>query len=393
MKHLINPLVKDIQISGIRQFATYVSQFENVISLTLGQPDYPTPPSVKESGKRAIEENKTIYTPNAGLLELRQAACDFVAERYNLTYNPESEVIVTMGASEAIDISFRTILEEGCEVILPAPIYPGYEPIIRLCGATPVYIDTRETNFTITKEALEAAITKKTRCVVLPYPSNPIGVTLSQEALNGIIDVLKDKDIFVLSDEIYSELVYGDPHYSIAEHPVMREKTIVINGLSKSHSMTGWRIGFAFAPSYLAQEMLKVHQYNVSCATSISQYAGVEALTNSRHTPKEMKQSYEERRDFLYNRLIQMGLEVAKPTGAFYIFPSIAKFGLSSYEFATKLVEQERVAVIPGSSFSFYGEGHIRISYAYSYETLVEACNRLERFIRTLMTEEVHATK
>jgi aminotransferase len=384
MKHLINPLVKKIEISGIRQFATYVSQFDHVISLTLGQPDYPTPASVKESGKRAIDENKTTYTPNAGLLELRQAACDFIADRYNLTYDAEAEVIVTTGASEAIDISFRTILEEGCEVILPAPVYPGYEPIIRLCGATPVYVDTRETNFTLTKEALEAAITEKTRCVVLPYPSNPIGVTLSQEALDGIIDMLKDKDIFVLSDEIYSELTFDDPHRSIAQHPIMREKTIVINGLSKSHSMTGWRIGFAFAPRYLAQEMLKVHQYNVSCATSISQYAGVEALTNARDTPKPMRESYEERRNFLYNRLIEMGLDVPKPTGAFYMFPSIAKFGMSSYEFATKLVEQERVAVIPGSAFSSYGEGHIRISYAYSYETLVEACERLERFIKTL---------
>ncbi|GGE68119.1 aminotransferase A [Priestia taiwanensis] len=384
MKHLINPLVKETQISGIRQFATYVSKFDNVLSLTIGQPDYPTPPSVKESGKSAIDHNKTIYTPNAGLPELCKAACEFVADRYHLTYDPASEVIVTMGASEAIDISFRTILEEGCEVILPAPVYPGYEPIIRLCGATPVYVDTRETNFTLTKEALEAAITEKTRCVVLPYPSNPIGVTLSKETLDDIIDVLKDKDIFVVSDEIYSELVYGEEHQSIATHPVMHEKTIVINGLSKSHSMTGWRIGFAFAPSYLAQEMLKVHQYNVSCATSISQYAAVEALTNARDTPKEMKKSYEERRDFVYKRFLEMGLDVPKPTGAFYLFPSISKFGLSSFDFATKLVEEERVAVIPGSAFSSYGEGHIRISYAYSYDTLVEACDRLERFIKTL---------
>jgi aminotransferase len=384
MEHLLNSRVKNIQISGIRQFFNMIQDYDNLVSLTIGQPDFPTPSLVKEAGKRAITENITSYTHNAGMLELRQAACTFVHERYGLRYDPATETIVTTGASEAIDIAFRTILEEGAEVILPAPIYPGYEPIIKLCGAVPIYVDVRETGFRLTAEALKEAITERTRCVVLPYPSNPTGVTLSKEELEDIASVLHDKDIFVLSDEIYSELVYEGTHASIAALPSMSDKTIIINGLSKSHSMTGWRIGFLFAPAYITKEMLKVHQYNVTCAASISQYAGIEALTSAKDAPRMMRHQYKKRRDYIYHRLQSMGLTAEKPTGAFYVFPYIGQFGMSSFDFAMKLVQEAGLAVVPGSAFSEYGEGYIRLSYAYSMETLIEACDRLERFLQQL---------
>ncbi|MEI4829026.1 aminotransferase A [Bacillus sp. FJAT-53711] len=382
MEQFINPRVKDIQISGIRQFSNMIQNYDDLISLTIGQPDFPTPSLVKEAAKRAITENFTSYTHNAGLLQLRQAACDFLKERYDLVYSPEDETIVTIGASEAIDIALRTILEEGTEVILPAPVYPGYEPIIRLCGAKPVFVDVRDTGFRLTAKALEKAITNKTRCIVLPYPSNPTGVTLSEEELKEIVTVLKDKNIFVLSDEIYSELVYENKHISIANFPEMRNKTIVINGLSKSHSMTGWRIGFLFAPNFLASQILKVHQYNVTCATSIAQYAAIEALTAAKDAPRMMRHQYKKRRDYVYNRLVQMGLTVEKPTGAFYLFPYIGNLNSSSFDFAMELVKEAKLAVVPGSAFSEYGEGYIRISYAYSMEMLKEGCDRLETFIQ-----------
>ncbi|CAG9610981.1 putative N-acetyl-LL-diaminopimelate aminotransferase [Bacillus rhizoplanae] len=382
MEQFINPRVKDIQISGIRQFSNMIQNYDDLISLTIGQPDFPTPSLVKEAAKRAIVENFTSYTHNAGLLQLRQAACDFLKERYDLVYSPEDETIVTIGASEAIDIAFRTILEEGTEVILPAPVYPGYEPIIRLCGAKPVFVDVRDTGFRLTAKAIENAITNKTRCIVLPYPSNPTGVTLSEEELKEIVSVLKDKNIFVLSDEIYSELVYENKHISIANFPEMRNKTIVINGLSKSHSMTGWRIGFLFAPNFLASQILKVHQYNVTCATSIAQYAAIEALTAAKDAPRMMRHQYKKRLDYVYNRLVQMGLTVEKPTGAFYLFPYIGNLNSSSFDFAIELVKEAKLAVVPGSAFSEYGEGYIRISYAYSMEMLKEGCDRLETFIQ-----------
>ncbi|MFD3447941.1 aminotransferase A [Microbacteriaceae bacterium 4G12] len=384
MEHLLNPRVKDIQISGIRQFYNMIQDYDNLVSLTIGQPDFPTPSLVKEAGKRAITDNITGYTHNAGFPDLRIAACSFVKERYNLSYDFQDETIVTIGASEAIDIAFRTILEEGTEVILPAPIYPGYEPIIRLCGAEPKFVDVRETGFRLTAAALENAITERTRCVVLPYPSNPTGVTLTQKELADIVAVLEDKDIFVISDEIYSELVYEGAHSSIAQFPSMRDKTIVINGLSKSHSMTGWRIGFLFAPSYIAKQILKVHQYNATCASSISQYAAIEALTNAKDAPNMMRHQYKKRRDYVYHRLTSMGLTVEKPTGAFYLFPYVGQFGESSFDFALRLVKEAGLAVVPGSAFSTYGEGYLRLSYAYSLEELKEGCDRLEQFLKQL---------
>lgn len=379
MEHLINQRVKDLEISGIRKFFNMVAGTEGMVSLTIGQPDFPTPSHVKEAGKKAIDDNFTSYTHNAGLLELRQAAAAFVLKKYSLTYNPESEIIVTTGASEAIDIALRTILEEGVEVILPGPVYPGYEPIIKLCGATPIYVDTRTNGFRFSAELIKQHLTEKTRCIILPYPSNPTGISLSKEELQEIAELVYDHELFILADEIYSELVYDQTHTSIATF--LREKTIVINGLSKSHSMTGWRIGFIFAPEYIAKHMLKVHQYNVTCASSISQIAALEALTVGIDDAIPMKKVYKQRRKYVHNRLQQMGLQVVKPNGGFYFFVKMPKTTLNSFDFALSLVKEAKVAVVPGNAFSQYGEGYFRISYAYSLETLTEGLNRIEAFL------------
>ena len=384
LEHLVNPHVKQIQISGIRKIANLVSTMPDAVALTIGQPDFPTPAHIVEAGKRALDENKTVYTPNAGLIELRRSAASFMRDKYGLVYDPDEEVIVTTGASEALDISLRTILEPGSEVVLPAPVYPGYEPIIRMCGAVPVYVDTRESGFKLTPELLESALTDKTRAVILGYPSNPTGRSFGRDELKQIAALLKDRELFVVSDEIYSELVYEEPHGSIAAYPEMKAKTIVVNGLSKSHAMTGWRIGFAFAPAYLARHLVKVHQYNVTCASSISQYAAIEALTNGRDDAEPMRREYKMRRDYVCDRLADIGFDVVKPEGAFYVFPSIRKFGMTSIDFTMALLERERVAVVPGDAFTPYGEGHVRISYAYSMERLKLALDRIERFVRSL---------
>lgn len=382
MEHLVNSKVKQIELSGIRKFFNLVADYEDVISLTIGQPDFPTPEHVKVAGMKAIDENFTTYTHNAGLIELREAASQFVNKKYGLTYSPNNEIITTVGASQAIDCAFRTILETGSEVILPSPVYPGYEPLIKLAGGTPVYVDTTKTDFKLTAELLAPYITEKTRCIVLPYPSNPTGVTLTDVELSGIADLVRGKDIFVLSDEIYSELVYEGTHHSIAKH--IWEQTIVINGLSKSHSMTGWRVGFVFAPEAIAKHLLKVHQYNVSCATSISQKAALEALTTGMDDANAMKHSYQERLDYVYDRLIRMGFDVVKPNGAFYLFPNISQFKQSSFDFALSLVKNAGVALVPGSAFSEYGEGYVRLSYAYSMDQLKIAMDRMENYVTNL---------
>jgi aminotransferase len=378
VKHLIQPRVQAIQLSGIRQFFNLVSGRPGLVSLTIGQPDFPTPDHVKVAAQEAIAADFTTYTANAGLLELRQAACQFVADKYGLRYSPD-EVIATVGASQALDITFRTILEEGTEVLLPAPVYPGYEPLIRLCGAKPVYIDTRQNGFRLSAELIKPYLTDKTRCLVLPYPSNPTGTTLSSEALEAIAALMKGRPIWIVSDEIYSELVYRGRHRSIAEW--LPEQTIVINGLSKSHSMTGWRIGLVFAPSFVIEQMVKVHQYSVSCTSSISQKAAVEALTAGKNDAEAMRAAYAERLEYAYNRLTAMGLPVEKPDGAFYLFPSIAAFRMPSFDFALDVVEKAGVALVPGSAFSEYGEGYVRLSYAYSLDVLKEGLDRLERYV------------
>ncbi|MFH0066815.1 aminotransferase A [Peribacillus sp. NPDC056705] len=379
MEHLINPLVKDVQISGIRKFYNMVADIEGTISLTIGQPDFPTPMHIKEAAKQAIDNDYTVYTHNAGYLELREAASKYVKDKYKLSYDPANEVLVTSGASEGIDITFRTILIQGNEVILPGPVYPGYEPIIKMCGATPVYADTTKNGFRLTADIIEKYITDHTRCIVLPYPSNPTGVTLSAEELLDIAELVRGKDIFILADEIYSELVFDQEHVSIATF--LREQTIVLNGLSKSHSMTGWRIGLLFAPVAISQHILKVHQYNVTCAASISQRAALAALTAGRDDAVPMKTEYARRREYVYSRLQAMELEIVKPNGAFYFFIKLPEGYASSLDFCLKLVQQEKVAVVPGDAFSPLGEGYFRISYAYSMETLEKALDRIESFL------------
>ncbi|BDG34959.1 aminotransferase A [Saccharococcus caldoxylosilyticus] len=379
MEHLIHSRVKNIEISGIRKFFNMVADRPDLISLTIGQPDFPTPEHVKEAGKEAIAANFTTYTHNAGFLDLREAACRFVAEKYGLSYEPD-EVIATVGASQALDITFRTILEAGTEVILPGPVYPGYEPLIQLCGAKPVYVDTRANGFRLSAELIAPYLNERTRCIVLPYPSNPTGVTLSEQALREIAELVKGRPIWIVSDEIYSELVYDGRHHSIAKW--LHDQTIVINGLSKSHSMTGWRIGFVFAPSFVMKHMIKVHQYSVSCTSSVSQKAALAALTAGKNDAVAMRNQYKQRMEYTYDRLVRMGLQVEKPDGAFYLFPSIAPFGLSSFDFALDVVHKAGVALVPGSAFSKYGEGYVRLSYAYSFDVLKEALNRLERYIK-----------
>ncbi|MCP3793102.1 aminotransferase A [Paenibacillus sp. CH40] len=385
MEHLLNDQVKNIQISGIRKIANKVAALPGTLSLTIGQPDFPTPAHIMEAAHRAINEGRTSYTPNPGLPELREAAAAFVARKYGLNYRGQDEVIVTNGASEALDITLRTILSPGDEVILPVPIYPGYEPLIRLSGGIPVFADTRNSGFKLTAEVLEPYLTERTKAVILGYPSNPTGRVMSREELEAVADLLKERDLFIISDEIYSELIYETPHVSIADLPGMRERTIVINGLSKSHSMTGWRIGFTLAPTEITQHMVKVHQYNVTCASSISQYAALEALTVGVDDALPMREEYRKRRDYVHGRLTDMGIPLEKPEGAFYLFPSIAHFGLSSMDFTLKLLEEHGVAVVPGDAFSSYGEGYIRLSYAYGQDVLEQGLDKIERFVRGIV--------
>ncbi|MFJ5769092.1 aminotransferase class I/II-fold pyridoxal phosphate-dependent enzyme [Psychrobacillus sp. NPDC093180] len=380
----LNPRAESLKTPGTRQFSNQLIHYPNAINLTIGQPDFPTPNSVKEAGVRAIEQNLTGYSHNAGLIELREAVNSFFSNKYGFSYDPQNEIVITNGASEAIDAVFRTILEEGDEVILPAPNYSGYVPVIELCGAKVVYLDTTETNFQPSAEKLEALITEKTKAVFFNNPSNPTGVVLTKETMDELVAVIANKEIYVLTDEIYSENSFSGKHLSFASYKEIREKLFYIHGLSKSHSMTGWRIGFLMGPAEVMQHVVKVHAFNTICASLPAQYAAIEALTNASHTPEEMNVEYIKRRDFVYGRLIEIGLPVEKPNGAFYIFPSIEAYGMNSFEFATKLLQEGGLAVVPGSAFTSYGEGYIRISYAYSMDVLVEGLNRLEKFIQTL---------
>jgi aminotransferase len=385
----INQKAKGLEVPGIRQFSNQLIHFPNAVNLTIGQPDFPTPDAVKNAGIRAIENNETGYSHNAGLIELRQAAATFFKDTYGFSYDPDTEIIITNGASEGIDSVFRTILEEGDEVIIPAPIYSGYEPIIELCGAKVVYLDTSDTGFIPSPDRLERMVTPKTKAILLNYPSNPTGVTIEPALMDQIVEVLKDLDIYILSDEIYSENTFVGEHRSFASYPLLRDRLFLIHGLSKSHSMTGWRVGFTLGPKRLMEHVVKVHLYNSICVALPSQYAGIEALTTCRNVPAEMNVEYMKRRDFVFERLTSMGLDVVKPNGAFYIFPSIKKFGIASFEFATKLLHEGGVAVVPGSTFTELGEGYIRISYAYAMPVLEEGMNRIQQFIETVEKQSV----
>lgn len=388
--HGINKKALEISTPGVRVFANRIARIPDGINLTIGEPDFATPERVKQAAISAINDNLTGYSHNAGLQALRESVSAFFTEKYGFHYDPDNEIVITNGASEGIDSTLRTLLNEGDEVILPAPIYSGYEPVIRLAGATPVYLDTTETGFQPDAAALEALITERTKAVIFNYPSNPTGVTLTREAMDGLISVLSKHKMWVVSDEIYSENTYGEGNISFASYPEIRERLILIHGLSKSHAMTGWRIGFTLGSREIMEQILKVHLSSTICASLPGQYAAIEALDHCRNAPGEMNKQYIERRNYVMNRLRQMGLEVEQPDGAFYLFPSIKATGLTSYEFAEQLLDRQHVAVVPGSSFTAYGEGHIRISYANSMENLVKAMDRMEAFVQEHSTSRLH---
>lgn len=383
LQQRFNPQVNQIAVSLIRQFDERVSSIPNILRLTLGEPDFNTAKAVKTSGILAIEQNFSHYTGMAGLPEVREAACAFVKKKYQLSYDWQTEAIVTVGGTEAISAALLSILEPGDKVLLPAPVYPGYAPVITLANAQMIDMDTSQDGFVLTPEVLEASLKEHgdaVKVVILNYPSNPTGVTYTREEVKALANVLAKYNVFVLSDEIYSELIYDGTHTSIAEF--IPEQTILINGLSKSHAMTGWRIGFIFAPKELTKEIIKVHQYLVTAASTISQKAAYTALTTSIDEGQKVKKEYKVRRDFVYSKMTAMGFEVAKPSGAFYIFAKIpTNFNQNSMEFCVDVAEKVQLAVIPGVAFGQAGEGYIRISYAASMEQLEEAMKRLDNYM------------
>lgn len=384
MRNPLSKAITEIQPSGIRRFFDAASTMSNVISLGVGEPDFDTPWHVREEGIYSLEKGRTFYTGNSGLLELREEIGRYLDRRFGLSYSAD-EILVTVGGSEAIDIGFRTMLDPGDEVIIPEPCYVSYLPCVKLAGGVPVRIPLEEKDqFKLTKEKLLSAITDKTKILVLPFPNNPTGAILNREELQIIADIVKEHDLFVMSDEIYSELNYEGGHVSIASIPGMRERTIVINGFSKSYAMTGWRLGYAAGPKEIMKQMLKIHQFVIMCAPTTSQYAAIEALRNGDEDVRRMRESYDERRRFLVNALNEMGLPCFEPKGAFYVFPNISAYGMTSEEFARRLLEQERVAVVPGTAFGECGEGFLRISYAYSIDNLKKALDKIEKFIDTL---------
>ncbi len=385
MRNFLSDKVINIKPSGIRKFFDIVTEMKDAISLGVGEPDFDTPWHIREEGIYALERGKTFYTSNAGLKDLRQEISNYITRTQGITYNPNDEILVTVGGSEAIDIGLRAVINDGDEVIIPQPSYVSYEPCAILAGAKPVIIDLKaENEFRLTAEELIQAITPKTKVLILPFPNNPTGAIMEREDLEKIAKVVIEKDILVMSDEIYSALTYKDKHISIASIPGMKERTILINGFSKSYAMTGWRLGYACAPKELVQQMTKIHQFAIMCAPTTSQYAAVEALKNGDSDVEEMRKSYNQRRRFLMDSIKKMGLECFEPFGAFYIFPCIKEFGMTSEEFATRFLQEEKVAVVPGTAFGECGEGFIRISYAYSLETLKIAFERLENFITRL---------
>lgn len=378
----INPKAKKLEVPGIRQFSNQLVHYPDAINLTIGQPDFPTPTSVKEAAIKAIQENNTGYSMNAGILELRKAVNAFFKDTYGFSYDPETEIVITNGASEALDSVFRTIINPGDEVILIAPLYSAYVSLIEMCGGNVVYLDTSDTDFLPSPERLKGLITDKTKAVLFNYPQNPTGATLNKDLMDKLVEVIKDEEIYILSDEVYSENTFIGKHHSFAQYEILRDRLFLIHALSKSHSMTGWRLGYVLGPEALIQQVLKVHLYNSICAPVPSQYGAIEALTNARDVPQEMNVEYRKRLDYVYHRLNDMGLVVNKPNGAFYIFPSIKQFHMKSFDFCTKLLKEGGVATVPGSTFTNYGEGHIRISYAGSMEILEKAMDRLENFIK-----------
>lgn len=381
----ISKTVVGLKKSGIRKFFDIVSEMKDVISLGVGEPDFDTPWHIREEGIYALEKGKTFYTSNAGLKELRQEINNYLKRTQNISYNPDNEIIVTVGGSEAIDIGLRAMVNAGDEVIIPQPSYVSYEPCAVLAGAKPVIIDLKaENEFRLTAEELKNAITDKTKILILPFPNNPTGAIMERKDLEEIAKVCIENDIYVMSDEIYGELSYKEKHVSIASIAGMKERTILINGFSKAYAMTGWRLGYACGPKEIIEQMVKIHQYAIMCAPTTSQYSAVEALKKGDEDVKFMRESYNQRRRFLMNAFKEMGLECFEPYGAFYVFPCIKEFGMTSEEFAMKFLEEEHVAVVPGTAFGDSGEGFLRISYAYSIENLKRAMERLKRFVEKL---------
>lgn len=388
MKYSLSKTVESIEPSGIRKFFDIVSEMKDAISLGVGEPDFDTPWHIRDEGIYALEKGKTFYTSNAGLKELRSEINNYLSRTQNLTYNPMSEILVTVGGSEAIDIGLRAMINPGDEVIIPQPSYVSYVPCAVLAGAKPVIIDLKaENDFRLTPEELENSITDKTKVLILPYPNNPTGAIMEKEDLEAIAKVIKEKNIFVMSDEIYSELTYKGKHISIASLDSMQERTLLINGFSKSYAMTGWRLGYACGPEPLIRQMTKIHQFAIMCAPTTSQYAAIEALKNGDEDVSEMRQAYNRRRRYLLHEFKEMGLECFEPFGAFYVFPCIKEFGMTSEEFATKFLEEERVAAVPGTAFGKSGEGFLRISYAYSMDNLKIAIGRLKKFVTKLRAQ------
>ena len=382
-REFVTDKVKNIPFSGIRKFFDVASEMEDVISLGVGEPDFDTPWSVRDEAIYNLEHGRTIYSSNAGLPELRQEISRYLNRRYGLCYDPKSQIIVTVGASEGIDIALRALIEPGDEVLVQEPCFVSYRPCVMLAGGTPVTLQTKaENEFRLTPEALLEAITDKTKVLLISYPNNPTGAIMERHDLQKLVDVLKDRDIAVISDEIYSELTYGDrEHVSIASFPEMVDKTIVLNGFSKAYAMTGWRLGYAAGPPDIMSAMLKIHQYVIMCAPTTSQYAGIEALRGCDDNVAHMRNDYDARRHLMVKSLREMGMDVFEPLGAFYVFPSIARIGLTTDEFCNRILHEERVAVVPGTAFGDCGEGFIRCSYAYSIESLKAALERIERFV------------
>ena len=388
MRNFLSDKVTGLKPSGIRKFFDIVTEMKDAISLGVGEPDFDTPWFIRDEGIFSLERGRTCYTSTAGLKALRQEIANYIKRTQNIDYDPNSEIIVTVGGSEAIDIGLRAVINPGDEVIIPQPSYVSYEPCAILANAKPVIIDLKaENDFRLTPDELLGAITDKTKVLILPFPNNPTGAIMENEDLEKIAKIVIENDILVMSDEIYSALTYKGKHVSIASLDGMKERTILINGFSKAYAMTGWRLGYACGPKEIIRQMTKIHQYAIMCAPTTSQYAAVEALKKGDEEVEKMRQSYNQRRRFLMNAFKEMGLNCFEPFGAFYVFPCIKEFNMTSEEFATRLLTEEKVAVVPGSAFGDCGEGFLRISYAYSIENLKEAISRIEKFVKKLREE------
>ncbi len=385
MRNPLSERITEIPFSGIRKFFDIASEMQDVISLGVGEPDFDTPWHIRDEGIYSLEKGRTAYTSNAGLKELKMEIAKYLERRFQVSYDYDTEMMITVGGSEAIDVAMRAMLDPQDEVLIPQPSYVSYVPCAILANGTPVVINLKEENeFRLTAQELTESITPKTKLLVLPFPNNPTGAILEKKDLEAIAKVVIDHDLYVLSDEIYAELTYQQDHVTIASLPGMRERTVLINGFSKSYSMTGWRLGYACAPRVILEQMLKIHQYAIMCAPTTSQYAAVEAVRNGDNDVQKMREEYNGRRRYLIHRFREMGLACFEPFGAFYAFPCIKEFGMSSDEFATRMLQEEKVVVVPGTAFGDCGEGFLRISYAYSLEKLKEALDRMEHFINRL---------